>query len=341
MAAQEGVFHQRLNAVKIKSVIIPTPVWRWNDFLDMMHYRSLEEVRLENSWLAVGVFDGVHRGHQKIIKRLVTGAHENDAPAVILTFDPHPAKVFGRGDIKLLTLPGERARLLGNLGVDAVVTHPFDMDVANVTAFDFMKRIKTQLGLAHLVLGYDSTLGKDREGNAARLTEIGSELGYSVETISALGDESGVISSTEIRKLISVGKVDEAARLMGHPYQLQGLVGHGDQRGRTIGFPTANLDYAREKVLPASGIYACWAYVGDERHKAAVNLGTNPTFTPDKMTMNVEAFLLDFDRDIYGEALRLEFMARLRDELKYTSVDALIKQIEKDVEQTRKLLGTE
>ena len=307
----------------------------------MLHYRSLEEVTLPGSWLTVGVFDGVHLGHRQIINKLVAGAHANELPAVVLTFDPHPAKVFGRGDIKLLTLPGERARLLGEFGVDVVITHPFDRDVANTTAFDFMKRLKTKLGLDHLIVGYDSTLGKDREGNAARLTEIGSELDYSVETVSALGDESGVISSTEIRKLVTVGKVDEAARLMGHPYRLQGLVSHGDQRGRGIGFPTANLDYAREKVMPAGGIYACWAYLGNVKHKAAVNLGTNPTFTPDKQTLNVEAYLLDFDRDIYGEMMQLEFMTRLRDELKFDSVQALIEQIEEDVGQTRKLLGTE
>ena len=200
-----------------------------------MHYRSLEEIKLENSWLTVGVFDGVHRGHQEIINRLVQGAHADETLAVVLTFDPHPGKFFRKGDeLKLLTLPGERARLLGNLGVDVVITHPFDIDLANVTAFDFMKRLKTQLGLAHLVLGYDSTLGKNREGNAARLTEIGSELGYNVEVVSALGDESGVISSTEIRKLITVGKVAEAAQLLGHPYQLQGLVAPGDQRGRRL-----------------------------------------------------------------------------------------------------------
>lgn len=307
----------------------------------MMHYRSLEEISLTDSWIAVGVFDGVHRGHRQIIDRLVAGAHQQGLPAVLLTFDPHPAKVFGRGEIKLLTLPGERARLLGNLGVDVVITHPFDMDLANVTAYDFMKRLKTQLGLAHLVLGYDSTLGKDREGNAARLTEIGSELGYSVEVVPALGDESGVISSTEIRKLVAVGKMREAASLLGHPYQLQGLVSVGDRRGRTIGFPTANLDYAREKVMPAGGIYACWAHLGDEVFKAAVNIGTNPTFTPDKQTLNVEAYLLDFDRDIYGEIVQLDFVERLRDELKYTTVDALIEQIELDVEKTREILGTE
>ena len=253
----------------------------------MQHYRSLQEVTLENSWLTVGVFDGVHRGHQQVINKLTAGAHANGVPAVVLTFDPHPAKVFGRGEIKLLTLPGERAKLLGDLGVDVVITLPFNMDVANITAFDFMKRLRTQLGLTQLILGYDSTLGKNREGNAARLAEIGLELGYAVETVSALDDESGVISSTEIRKLVSVGNVSEAARLMDHPYRLQGLVLYGDQRGRTIGFPTANLNYAHEKVIPAGGIYACWASMRGRRHMAAVNIGTNPTFTPDKQTMSV------------------------------------------------------
>ena len=306
----------------------------------MQHYRSIDELTLENSWLTVGVFDGVHRGHQQVISKLTAGARTNGAPAVVLTFDPHPAKVFGRGEIKLLTLPGERAKLLGDLGVDVVITHPFNMQVANISALDFMKQLKERLGVSHLVLGYDTTLGKNREGDATRLVEIGLELGYTVETVTALGDESGVISSTEIRKLVTVGNVSKAARLMDHPYRLQGLVAHGDQRGRTIGFPTANLNYAREKVVPASGIYACWAHVRGARHMAAVNVGTNPTFTPDKQTLNVEAYLLDFDEDIYDESITLEFVQRLRDELKYDSVEALIEQIERDVEQTRKLLGT-
>ena len=306
----------------------------------MQHYRSIGGLILENTWLTVGVFDGVHRGHRQVISKLTAGAHANGALAVVLTFDPHPAKVFGRGGIKLLTLPGERAKLLGELGVDAVITHPFDRNVADITAFDFMKQLKDQLGVMHMVLGYDSTLGKNREGNAARLAEIGLELGYTVETVSALGDESGVISSTEIRKLVTVGNVSEAARLLSHPYRLQGLVSYGDQRGRTIGFPTANLNYAHEKVVPASGIYACWANVRGERHQAAVNIGTNPTFTPDKQTLSVEAYLLDFSEDIYDETVTLEFIQRLRNELKYDSVGALIEQIRKDVEQTRQILGT-
>ena len=306
----------------------------------MQHYRSLEEVSLPDSWLTVGVFDGVHRGHRRVIDRLVAGAHAAGMPAVVLTFDPHPAKIFGRVDIKLLSLPGERARLLGSLGVDVVVTHPFSKPFADTSAVDFMKLVTERLGTRHLVLGYDSTLGKNREGDVVRLTAIGSELGYTVETVSALGDERGVISSTEIRKLVAVGNVSEAARLMGHPYSLQGLVTHGDHRGRTIGYPTANLAYAREKVVPAGGIYACWARVEGERFLAAVNVGTNPTFTPDKQTVNVEAYLLDFDRNIYDQLLTLEFVSRLRAELKFPSVEALVTQIDNDVRMTREILGT-
>lgn len=307
----------------------------------MKHYRSLDEITLGHSWLAVGVFDGVHRGHQEILKKLTTGAHEKNIPAVVLTFDPHPAKVFGRGEIKLLTLPDERAELLGELGVDVVITHPFDVNVANITAFDFMKQIKDRLGLNHLVLGYDSALGKNREGNTTRLTEIGLELGYTVETVSALSDESGVISSTEIRKLVSTGNVAEAARLLGHSYRLHGVVIRGDQRGRTLGFPTANLNYAADKLIPSGGIYACWAFVNGEKFRAAVNIGTNPTFTPDKKTLSVEAYLLDFDRDIYDEVMQLEFAVRLRDELRFDSVEALVAQIKDDVERTRKILDEE
>jgi riboflavin kinase / FMN adenylyltransferase len=306
----------------------------------MEHYSSLQEISLENSWLTIGVFDGVHRGHQQIIHRLTAGAHANDTPAVVLTFDPHPARIFGRGEIKLLTLPDERAALLGSMGVDVVVTHPFDQAFAGTSAMDFMHLVKKHLGVSHLVLGYDSTVGRNREGDATRLREIGSELGYTVEVIDALSDESGVISSTEIRKLIATGNVEEAARLMGHPYTLHGPVVSGDQRGRTIDVPTANIEYSADKLIPANGIYACWAYLNDQKFCAATNIGFNPTFTPDKKTANVEAHLLDFKREIYGEDVQLEFVARLRDELRFHSVEALLEQIWKDIEQTRRILNS-
>src|SRR5512139_650818 len=305
----------------------------------MQHFSSLQEVSLENSWLTIGVFDGVHRGHQQIIRGMVAGAHENGVPAVVLTFDPHPARIFGRGEIKLLTLPEERAELLAAMGVDLVVTHPFDRSFADTTAFEFMKLVKQHLGVSHLVLGYDATVGKNREGNAARLQEIGRELGYSIEVVTALSDESGVISSTEIRKLIATGNVRDAARLMGHPYTLHGPVVSGDQRGRTIDVPTANIEYSPDKLIPANGIYACRASLKGQKYDAAVNVGFNPTFTPDKKTANVEAHLFDFKREIYGEDVHLEFVARLRDELRFNSVDALLEQIWKDIGETKRILN--
>ncbi|HSJ86007.1 MAG TPA: bifunctional riboflavin kinase/FAD synthetase [Anaerolineales bacterium] len=304
----------------------------------MNHYYSLDKVSLENSWLTVGVFDGVHRGHQQIVKRLTTGAHEQGVPAIVLTFDPHPAKLFGRGEIRLLTLPDERAELLASFGVDLTITHPFNQDIANTTAIDFMQQIKSHLGTSHLVLGYDSTLGKNREGNAVRLAEIGQGLGYTVEVVPALSDESGVISSTEIRKLIETGNVTEAARLMGHLYSLHGPVIHGDARGRTINVPTANIGYSHDKMIPANGIYACRAYLNGQQYQAAINIGINPTFTPDKQIPNVEAHLLDFRGEIYGEDVKLEFVARLRDELRFDSVDKLLEQIWKDIEDTKRIV---
>ena len=304
----------------------------------MRHYHSLEEVNLQNSWLTVGVFDGVHRGHQEIIKRLTTGAHANDAPAVVLTFDPHPASVLSGHEIKCLTLSEERAELLGKFGVDVVITERFTRELSMVTAYDFMSHLTRQLGLRYLLIGYDFALGKGREGNAARLTQIGSELGYAVEVVSALSDESGVISSTEIRKLIEIGNVAEATRLLGHPYSLHGPVIHGDARGRTINVPTANISYSHQKMIPANGIYACWGYLNGEIYRAAINVGINPTFTPEKQIPNVEAHLLDFRRQIYGEDLKLEFIARLRNELKFDSVDRLLDQIWEDIEETRKIL---
>jgi riboflavin kinase/FMN adenylyltransferase len=239
-----------------------------------------------------------------------------------------------------LTLPDERTELLDSLGVDVVVVHLFDREVANTTAFDFMQDLKTHLGLRHLVLGYDSTLGKNREGDATRLTEIGRELGYTVEVVAALSDESGVISSTEIRKLIETGNVAEAARLMGHPYSLHGPVIHGDARGRTINVPTANIGYSHEKMIPANGIYACWAYLRGRKYQAAINIGVNPTFTPDKQIPNVEAHLLDFQDEIYGEDVKLEFIARLRNELRFDSVEKLLEQIWKDIEDTKRILNS-
>lgn len=304
----------------------------------MNHFHSIEESQLQNSYLAIGVFDGVHRGHRQIIDKLVQDAHKNDSPAVILTFDPHPASVLTDKQIRLLTTPDERAQILFSLGVDTVITQRFTSDLSHVTALDFMTRLKNYLGLKHFLIGYDTALGKGREGDAKRLTEIGKDLHYSVEIIPTLSENDKIISSTEIRNLISTGEISQANKLLGYHYPLSGVVIHGAGRGKQINFPTANIDYPPHKAIPSNGIYACWATLRNEKFMAATSVGFNPTFTPERQIQSVEAYLLDFDRDIYGEELKLEFVTRLRNEEKFNSIEALIDQIGKDVNQTRQIL---
>jgi riboflavin kinase/FMN adenylyltransferase len=305
----------------------------------MKHVQTIEELSLKNAHLTIGVFDGVHCGHRMIIEKLAQGARETNDPAVVLTFDPHPASVLTGKEIKYLTTPDERADQLARLGVDHVITQRFTRDLSNLSAHEFMSQLKKHLGLKQLLIGYDFALGKGREGDSVRLRQIGEEMGYTVEVMETIKDRDRIISSTAIRALIAAGEVAEASKLLGDHYAISGEVIHGAGRGRKINFPTANIDYPREKAMPSNGIYACWAYLGSEKFMAATNIGFNPTFTPELQVASLEAYLLDFDRDIYGEVLRLEFVARLRDELKFTSVEALIKKIGEDVGETRKMLA--
>lgn len=305
----------------------------------MKHYRSIEEVILQNSWLTIGVFDGVHRGHQEIIRNLTAGAHSSGTLAVVLTFWPHPAVVLGkRDDLKCLTTPEERAGLLGDLGVDVIITQPFTRDFANLSAQDFMRLVSGRLGLRSLWMGYDFALGRGREGTPEHLAALGKEFGYDVQTLPAVQNGGHTLSSSLIRQRIASGQVTAAAQSLGYYYALSGPVVHGDGRGRKINIPTANIDYDKRKVIPANGVYAAWAWVGGERIPAATNIGVNPTFTPNKQTPNVEAHLLGFDRDLYGQDVKLEFVERLRDELKFSSVTALLEQIHADIRQTGEIL---
>ena len=306
----------------------------------MIQAHSIEDVNLKNSWLTIGVFDGVHRGHQQIIRRLTSGAQAAHAQAVVLTFWPHPATVLGNQHVKCLTTPDERVELLSALGVDVVIAQTFDTTLANTSAPKFVSRLKEHLGLEHLLIGYDFALGKGRQGDAARLTEMGTELGYAVEVMPALSDESGVISSTEIRKLVAIGNVAEAALLLGHSYSLHGPVVHGDSRGRELGFPTANIEYAPDKILPANGVYACRLWIEGTSYSGATNVGIRPQFHDKAEKPLVEAYILDFHGDIYGKDIRLEFISRLRDEKKFSSVDALIHQMKQDVIRTREILSS-
>ncbi|MCX6036779.1 MAG: bifunctional riboflavin kinase/FAD synthetase [Chloroflexi bacterium] len=317
----------------------------------MIHTHSLDDLILQNAWLTIGIFDGVHRGHREILQPLVTGAHAAGGPAVVLTFTPHPAVVLGgKTDFKYLTTPDELLARLESLGVDAVITQTFSREFADQTAEEFMRHVARSLGLRRLFIGYDTALGRGREGNAARLTEIGKELGYTVQAVPPLSDEMGIISSSRIRRSITAGHVSAAAGDLGRYYDLTGPVIHGDGRGHKIYIPTANIQVPAGKLIPANGIYACWAWLeGSSRgsgensgeakkHPAATNVGVRPTFTPDLPAPAVEAHLLDFNRDLYGQQVRLEFVEYLRPEEKFLSVEALVEQIQADIDRTREIL---
>ncbi|MBT3336768.1 MAG: bifunctional riboflavin kinase/FAD synthetase [Anaerolineae bacterium] len=306
----------------------------------MQHLRSLQGISLGKTWLTIGVFDGVHRGHQEILKALTAGAKAAKASAVVLSFYPHPAAVLGkRENLKYLSPPDEKAALLAKFGVDALITHPFDLQISSLSPDDFMGNIQRHLRLEKLLVGYDFALGKGRQGDAAYLKKMGLSDGYTVQRFDPFLDADGIISSSRVRDALADGNVLAAQQLLGHPYALSGSVIHGDGRGRKINIPTANIDLPREKAIPANGVYACRVYVDGVKYPAVTNVGIRPTFTPDKAEANIEAHLLDFDRDLYEKELRLEFIDHLRPEKKFNGVDELLAQIGVDIKKAREILA--
>lgn len=305
----------------------------------MQHYHSLEEVNLENSWLTIGSFDGVHRGHQEIIKKLTTGAQHAGVPAVVLTFFPHPSAVVRkRKRFYYLTSPEERASILGSLGVDVVVTHPFNQSVATYTAEEFMEIVQRQLHPNHLVVGPDFALGRGREGDVSRLRNLGSKLGYTLETVVPVKNNDEVISSSRIRAALTNGDVEYARSMLGRPYQISGKVIPGDGRGKSLGIPTANLDIWKDRVIPKNGVYACYVHIDEVVQEAVTNIGVRPTFSSRDDRQWVEAHLLDYDADLYGKTLRLDFIARLRDEMRFPDLTQLINQIHQDIMEAKSIL---
>ncbi len=305
----------------------------------MPHLTSLESLHLHGAWLTIGVFDGIHRGHQEIIRQLTAGAHADGAPAVLLSFAPHPAVVFGAKDLKCLTIPEERAEIIHSLGVDWVITQPFDLIVANQSAEEYMTLMVRHLGLKKLFIGYDFALGKGRAGNFEKLTEIGQTLNFDVTRVGAIRLQAGIVSSSLIRQNLATGDLAGVAAKLGRYYAVSGPVQPGDRRGRTIGIPTANIEPPAEKALPPNGVYACYAWVDGEKYLAVTNIGVRPTFTNGENIQRIEAHLLDTQANYYGKTMRLEFVQRLRGEQKFESVQALVAQIQADIEQSRKILA--
>lgn len=305
----------------------------------MQHLTALDDLYLDHAWATIGSFDGVHRGHQAVIRRLVDGAHETGVPAVVVTFFPHPSVVLrGSNGPFFLTTPEERAALLDALGVDVVVTLRFDRQMAALTAEEFMRWLSAHLGLQRLFVGYDFALGRGREGNTDRLRELGGQLGYTLELTEPYEIGGEPVSSSRIRALLSRGSVSEVTGLLGRPYALSGDIVRGDGRGHGLGIPTANLSVWQERIVPAVGVYATWAIIDGERHAAVTNIGVRPTFENEPVFARIETHLLDFDRDLYGQKLQLEFIEYLRREQRFPSIQALLDQIHQDIARTREVL---
>jgi riboflavin kinase/FMN adenylyltransferase len=305
----------------------------------MRHLTTLDGLSLPAAWATIGSFDGVHRGHQAIIENLVQGAHQSGVPAVVITFFPHPSVVLrGPQGPFFLTTPEERAELLDALGVDIVVTLHFDRQMAALSAEEFMRMIAGHLGLRRLLVGYNFALGRGREGNVDRLRELGEQMGYTLELTRPFELGGEVVSSSRIRALLNRGSASEAAQLLGRPYTLSGEVVHGDGRGHGLGIPTANLSVWQERIIPAVGVYATWAVIDGTRHPAVTNIGVRPTFENEPVFARIETHLLDYDRDLYGQKMQLQFIQYLRREQRFPSIQALLDQIHQDIDQTREVL---
>ena len=290
--------------------------------------------------VAIGNFDGVHRGHQQLIARTRAAADSLGGEAVALTFDPHPAAVLAPERApRLLTSSARKLELLAAAGADAAVLEPFDRALAALSPHAFVDQVLVRaLGARHVVVGYDFRFGQRRSGSTDTLRELGDTLGVSVEVVDPVSVDGVVASSSQIRALVEAGDLAGARALLGRDPEVEGSVVRGAGRGRGIGVPTANLD-TDAGVLPPLGIYATWvSLAGGERLPGAASVGTNPTFD-DSGRLSVEVHILDFDRDLYGQRVRLAFAQHLRGELKFAGAGELVEQIRRDIADTRRVLG--
>jgi riboflavin kinase/FMN adenylyltransferase len=308
----------------------------------MKHIHDLNEVRLDRSWLTIGSFDGVHLGHQQIIQSLVLGAKKAGVPSVVVTFFPHPQFIL-RGESRpyYLTLPEKRAQLFADLGVDFVFTYPFNERISRLSALEFIFGLYQAFQFQELLIGYDFALGKDREGDGDRLKEIGLELGYKVQVIPPYLVAGELVSSSLIRQFIRDGEIRLANQLMGRKFSIQGKVIKGENRGKSLGFATSNLEIDQEVVNIKGGVYASKALIAGKLQPAVTNIGFRPTFGEDLIKPRIEAHILDFSEDLYGQDVELFFIDRLRDEMKFSDVDQLINQIKQDIQKTRLILSQE
>jgi riboflavin kinase / FMN adenylyltransferase len=289
---------------------------------------------LRGGALTIGNFDGVHRGHEKLIGRLMAHANGLEAAAIVFTFDPHPVRILRPEQCPPpLTWTDRKADLLAELGVDAVIAYPTNLELLKLSYRDFFQQIVIeQIGARAMVEGPNFYFGRDREGDTEKLTGLCRENEIQLEIVKPLSDDSQLISSSRIRDLIKKGDVQQAAKMLTHPYRIRGMVTHGAARGSTIGIPTANLD-AIDTLVPGMGVYAGRTFVDGRGHWSAIHIGPNPTFR--EQILKVESHLLDFEGSLYGMPIEVDFVARLREIKKFSSVEALKRQLQDDIAATR------
>ena len=288
--------------------------------------------------LTIGSYDGMHRGHHALITKMQAAARSDGAACGLLTFHPHPrAVLFPEKPVASINSLAERLKLYARTGLDFTIIHPFTRQTAQTEPEDFMDLLKAHLSLTDLWLGPDFALGRGRRGDVAFLRRYGEKIGVWVHVIGEFSWEGIAVRSSRIRNAITLGNVEWAAVWLGRFFSLSGVIVYGDQRGRTLGFPTANISVSGNRVRPADGVYAAWAEVEGRRFPAVVNVGLRPTVNGGHRT--IEAHLIDFDEDIYGRCLQLSFVARLRDEMKFSGLDALKAQIARDKDLAAWLLA--
>lgn len=288
--------------------------------------------------VAVGVFDGVHRGHQHLIANLTELAASRSLLSGVVTFKTHPRSVLSPNTLMpRLTTIGERRRLLLELGVDLVVPITFEAEVAALTAGEFVVLLQRQLRMRGLVVGPNFALGRAREGNVSALRELGRERGFSVDVVKPFKVDDLMASSTAVRKALRKGDMRTTSKLLGRHFSLSGRVEGGVERGHTLGYPTANIVVDPEQALPKDGVYATIGRLGTSVYKSVTNIGIRPTFDHGQRT--IEVFLIDFDSDIYGETLTIDLVENLRGEARFPSAKELAAQIGRDVERAKAVLG--
>jgi riboflavin kinase/FMN adenylyltransferase len=301
------------------------------------------DVQFNQPIVTLGTYDGVHLGHQTIIREMVAEAREKGKESVLLTFDPHPRMVLypESHSVRLIDTIEEKLEKLEKLGLDTVILFPFTLKFSRLTAVEFVRDVLVnQIGVTQMLVGYDHHFGKNREGNFQQLEELGGLYDFDVREVKAVETDEVAVSSTKIRKALAEGDMKKVERFLGVPYQLSGVVIHGNKLGRTIGFPTANLYLDQTtKILPEIGVYAVQLIVQGNRLNGVMNIGKKPTVQQTE-TISVEVFIFDFEAEIYDETVRVFVYDRLRGEQRFGSIDELKSQLKKDEENARSVLTT-